>query len=405
MKTIHRVLNQFLCLFIVLQCYTLLDVFYDQTFIAIIDILMVSCLLFSSNKGIIIISVKRRIKYIFIGYGISMALLIGFGGFRNLTFINSVVFMFFLFIIYFSNKDNVLLTFKNLSNIVLIISVISLFFFIFATCTGLIKPTAYYSRTVVKWGTFNYYDYYHLYCTSQLVKSLGYTGYRNMAFFLEGPMFAYVLAIALFCELFLREKHQRKIVIVIECLAMLTCFSTTGFLVVIVLFGARFFNKLSRGQFIKRFFIPIVLLAAFYCTYVVVVDKIIYGFASYALRFDDIRACILCFIKNPILGVGYENMRGIDPYRAITRKDAGMSTGVGAVLATGGSLLSIWYILPTIFSMRNFMNSSARKKEMLFVLVMFFLLANTIVQSKIMGTFASAISWIMIIKEDEYEIA
>ncbi len=329
-----------------------------------------------------------------------MGILILLGGFKNITFINCVVLMFTMFVLYFSNIENVRMTLINFSNAVFAISAISLFFFVFATCLGIIHHTAYYPRSVIEWGIFNYFDYYHLYCSAQVVTSFGYTGYRNMAFFLEGPMFSYVLSIALFCEFYLWKEKNRKIVVIIEIVAMITCFSTTGFLVLLFILAIKYFGDIKRNRVLKFMLIPLAVLVVAYFSYIVVLEKVTYASNSANLRFDDALSSIKCFVHHPIFGVGFENMRGIDPYRSILRRNASLSTGIGAVMATGGVILSCWYILPFLISLYSIIKKREMRSDYLFVLLLFFLMMNTIVQSKIIGTLFCSISWCITIKRN-----
>lgn len=395
MKRIHNFTNLLLCIFIILQCYTLLDVFYDQIFIIACDLLIVICIGLSSLKGKI--KFPQRHRKLCICFLLTMLVLIIFGGFKNITFINCVVLMFILFMIYFSKKENLILTLNNFSNTIFVISLISIFFFVFATCLGIIQPTAYYPRSVVRWGTFNYYDYYNVYCSAQIVTSLGYTGYRNIAIFLEGPMLSYVLSLALYCELFLRKNHPRKIVVIVESVAMITSFSTTGILVIIALFGIKFYQIYKNKKFLRWLLIPIIIGGVAYLSNIVFIDKLTYGASSSSIRFDDIIASLRCFIRNPILGVGFENMKALNPYRSVIRSNASLATGIGAVMATGGILLSCWYIFPTGIALYRMHKKSVSKESLILIVLVFILMINTIVHSRIIGTLWCAISWFMII--------
>lgn len=123
------------------------------------------------------------------------------GYFRNLEFIFSVILPFPLFIIYLQG-DNALEIGEIYTNIVFVIALLSLFFFLLGSVYGIIRYTGYYPYSIVGWGRNNYYDYYHLYCQGQEASAFGYAGVRNIGLFVEGPMLTYVVSIALYYELF-----------------------------------------------------------------------------------------------------------------------------------------------------------------------------------------------------------
>ena len=127
----------------------------------------------------------------------------------------------------------------------------------FGSILKIIQPTGFYPYTEIEWGRNDYFDYYHVYCEGQTVYALGYSGIRNIALFVEGPMLTYTLSFALYYELFFREQGARKLYLIVMVATIITSFSTTGLLIVIALLYLRFYRVLKNNKFFKYLLQPI----------------------------------------------------------------------------------------------------------------------------------------------------
>lgn len=110
------------------------------------------------------------------------------------------------------------------------------------------------------------------------------------------------------------------------------------------------------------------------------------------------------FFSNFFNGVGYQNMDAIESYRLFKRPNAGLSTGVGAILAYGGLLWGGWYIVPFIVAIANYIRKPETRKKMAFVIMAFMLLFVTVVQSRILCTIINAICWYFILERKCYKM-
>ena len=114
---------------------------------------------------------------------------------------------------------------------------------------------------------------------------------------------------------------------------------------------------------------------------------------SYNIHFDDISATLKCFCDNPFFGIGYNNVRGLVAYRQVRRISAGLSTGLGGVLAYGGILWAVWYLVPFFISIRYFVKYKDLRAKSGFVIIFTILLALIIVQETALCMMFNAINW------------
>lgn len=341
----------------------------------------------------------HKIELLILSYLIFVALLFTSGYFRNFEFILSVYTPFVLFLILLMNTKYLGMYLDAFTNVVFVICVLSLIFFVFGSLLDIVQPTGYYSYNEIGWGTNNYYDFYHLYCEGQTVFALGYSGVRNIALFVEGPMLTYVISFAFYYELFFRKLGSRKIVIATFIATIITSFSTTGILVVLALMFIKFYEVIKKNKFLKFFVIPIIIFVTGYMAIFVVQDKFASNVYSASARLDDILASFKCFFSDIFNGVGYQNMDALGPYRLFRRANAGLSTGFGSILAYGGILWGIWYIAPFIMAIVNYIRRPAMREKMGFVFMAFALLMVTVVQSRVLCTITNAICWYFILQK------
>ncbi len=400
MKYLKKFLIYLLTIVVILQCYSLLSMIIpNKYFCIIINILLI---------GLIVceLKIKRniRIEMLLVCYLALTALLFISGYYRNFEFLLSVYLPFPLFLLFIMNTNSLEWFMEAFTNIIFIICILSLIFFVFGSLMGIIKPTGYYPYTEIGWGKNNYSDFYHLYCEGQTVVALGYSGVRNISMFVEGPMLTYVIGFAMYYELFFRSLGFRKSFIGVFIITIATSFSTTGILIVIFLMYMKFYDFVKKNKFIKYLIVPIVICIVGYSLFFVVEDKFTSNVYSASARTDDILASFKCFFSNFFNGVGYQNMDAIESYRLFKRSNAGLSTGVGAILAYGGLLWGSWYIVPFIVAIANYIRKPETRKKMAFVIMAFMLLFVTVVQSRILCTIINAICWYFILERKCYKM-
>lgn len=242
----------------------------------------------------------------------------------------------------------------KLSDIVVVLSVISLFCFVFGTCLEVLPGR---STVTYNWAqaTRSCGTYFHLYYESQNIVFLGRDLVRNCGLFMEAPGFAIFLVYAASVELLLRKK-LRIVRCIILFVTALTTFSAKAILLVVLACGLRYIIQRSRTILSHRFklvVLPAVLVAVALVAMVLIADKM--TSASYFIRMDDVQACLKTWLTHPIFGTGYWNDESVVPFFAFEgRYNDGLSMGLAVILAQGGVYLLMLYLLPMIFCIRRF---------------------------------------------------
>lgn len=393
MSLLRKTLIYISVLVIMLQCHSLLShVIPNRYFILITPILLMALILTEGS-----VKVSHEKIYLMLIYVCTLSILVVFGDFKEIEFILSTILTFVLFMIIFSNGKYLEMIFEAFTNLMFVICIISLIFFIFGSCLNIIQPTAYYPYSVVGWGTQNYYDYYHLYCEGQMIQLLGYSGIRNTALYVEGPMLVYPIILTLYYELFLRKEGFRKVILLVYVITLITSFSSTGLFMLLVIICLKIYLITQDKKLIKYFLVPVICLTAFALSIQLFQDKSVNGAVSVGIRTDDILASLKCFINNPVFGVGFENNRGLDPFRLLWRNNAGLSSGIGGILAFGGLLWGGWHIIPIFVAIKCFVLNKQSRAKMAFIIVANILLMVTVVQSRILCTMMNAFIWTLIL--------
>ena len=290
-------------------------------------------------------------------------------------------------------------TFLNdLCLIVEIISITGLFFFVFGTVLNLVKPTGYYSDSQIGWGRNTYYSYYNVIfsgANSSMVSAniFGYIGVPNYAIFTEPPMYAYFLITVLYVELNMlpgKLRISRIILVVISCLST---FSTNAYLGMVICFSIYIYTHMGAVKKIRVIIAPVGYIA-----YEILSAKAINKAMSFNVRVDDILTCFKCFVQHPLIGVGFENAEALDQYRLIYRHYAASSSGIMSILAYGGIVWGIWYIVPFIIAVKRFIGNSGdnEKKKLGFIIISFILLFNVSIHNRMISSVVFSLAWLYV---------
>lgn len=193
--------------------------------------------------------------------------------------------------------------FYKISNVVTVLSVISLFFWVFGTTLNYISSSATFPYI---WDGVRDYitTYYGLYFETQHTQFLGLELNRNSGMFCEAPMYNMILCIALSIELYLREERS-PIKIIILSITIISTFTTTGQLFLLANFFLLVYKKLNKYVKIFLFIMtPFVIAGIYMIISLLLVDKkqTIEGENSVYSREKDIELCIKKGLENPILG-------------------------------------------------------------------------------------------------------
>lgn len=406
LKTNEKQLWSYLIMFvIILSCQSLISGIlgdYSITGLCILTSLFGTMYLVRNGCVISLYKSKKLLCVLFC-YIISMFALLMFGEFKYVFFIGVHIMVPTVGIIWLLIGDirrNIYQLLSCFTNIVCIISVFSLVFYICGTCFDFVKPSVIYSADSIGWANYDYRNFFFLYNDGQYTDIFGYRVIRNIGIFLEAPMYVYVLVIALYFEMFLRKHTSKKVIPLF--FAVITSFSTTAICLALVFIFIRFRSLTLKNNLLKYFVCPTVFLVCMLMAGYTLYDKLFTSNLSGITRIDDLIASVKSFLESPIVGNGYMNSRALDVYRTGFRSEiiwtdrlSGLSTGIGGVLSNGGILLGWFYLLPPVFAIKNIF----LKKDIselvwnLFILLVFVLNVVTIVYIVAIGPFINLICW------------
>lgn len=340
----------------------------SNTFSRII-ILMLGLLLVLEFKSIGFKDIKKSVM---VGLGILLYIFV-----TRYNFIRVFLYLlipFCLFTLYFSvlqKKGEEDRLFLKLSNIMTVLSAVSIILYVFGTLLNLLP---YASEVRVWWGEEEriFKHYYHLLYEAQDVTFFGINLMRNCSIFPEAPGFAAYLALALGGELFLRKKLN-FINISILLVASVTSFSAKAILLAAAAIALRFLIIRSKKPLVVVFKCLLVVAAAVLAVFVIL-DKM--NEHSFYIRLDDFNAALKTFIANPLFGAGYYNDAAvITHFEYAYRANNGLSMGIAVLLAQGGVWLFLMYLIPALNKV--FCSQSGKRLSLGFVLIFFGMLFIT----------------------------
>lgn len=140
-------------------------------------------------------------------------------------------------------------TMKKMDDVILLIAIISLLFWLFGSVMHLVHPNG---SVFSYWTDADAPSYYNLYFETQRGAFFGFDNViiRNTAIFTEAPMSSLVFSTAFISELFLVKSKQicRHVILLI---AIITTFSTSGYSVVVLAIAIIAMMKIFGSQNIK----------------------------------------------------------------------------------------------------------------------------------------------------------
>lgn len=292
--------------------------------------------------------------------------------------------------VYYLNNSLIEL-FSKYTNIIIIISLIALCFWVFGSFLHIIQPNVNLLSTWADEQGRVINGYYYLYFETQKISLLGFEGWRNTAIFVEGPMYNILLLIA-FAQILLIENKKVFIKSTIIFFSILSILSTTGIFLAFFMIFYKFYlhHKLTKKKLLLSLSLaPFLLYASFIFLYNLALDKSQSG--SALMRWDDIYAGFMAWSSSPILGNGYTHLEAIFPYMNMSfRPNTGYSNGILSSLVQGGGILFMLYFAP--FLVLLFSRNQSRDLKFSIVLWMI-LLFSTIVDNTPLFLFISGLAY------------
>lgn len=263
----------------------------------------------------------------------------------------TIPFILFFLICSLNNSKVFFCKFFNIyTKIVVSISCISLFFYLFGTTLKLLQPTPIQYFNNGEWNSGS--SYYNLYFINdwQTQNLFGKVFIRNVGIFMEAPGYAIVLTLALYWELFSNRNINKLELFILLC-TLFTTFSAIGYIITGILFFVYLYSKkgdeVKLWRNLKYCFFPFVLLALIVLVKYVLNQKIINtgDNGSWAIRMNDIYSAFCTWKDYPIFGAGFYNLDKIYSHYIISRTVGNPTCGILNILAYGGIVSLIWYAL------------------------------------------------------------
>ncbi|NRY62050.1 O-antigen ligase family protein [Clostridium beijerinckii] len=371
-------------LFVILDCNTPYAVALDRNYY-ITEIVMILIIILLILNFIINHISKRLISNwlkIFFPYYLIMFtfLLVNVSDEKRVNFMArfliALPILTLLFGIYQKSND-IYRILKRLTNVISVLSLISLFFWFFGSQLHYLSPTG---QILSYWGyEFNYPSYYGLYFERQMDNFLWIHGYRNIGIFCEGPMFSLILVISLFTEIFLFQEDSTKkllnivngkiylnnvkgilrnrIKISILVITLVTTTSTTGMVLLVLLLLLKYAINSPKEKYklILKWVSGLFIIVGG----LIIMNNLLETKSnsnSWLIRMSDYNIGFKAWMNSPLFGNGYGDWTSLQSLMSENfRTNTGFSNAIFTVLSQGGIVLMLVYVISIIGYFRCFL--------------------------------------------------
>ena len=283
------------------------------------------------------------------------------------------------------------------SNIVTILALISLIYWVLGSNLELIQPTMFVPNSWKGDGVSLIPTYHFIYFETQQSSFMGYETVRNSGIFNEGPMYNMILCVALSMELFLRPRKSLWRIIVLA-ITIVTTFTTTGFFF-LTFAGAwivfKFFSQ--KGRFLLLTILPLLVIGVMNFSESVVEDKeSSSGEGSLRSRTTDILTCIEIGMDNPLLGQGLFTKKAAEAEGGTY----GYSNSLFTLFADGGLYTVFLYVAALVLIPFRTLQGKHQKLWSLMMLSFFLVFTITVSHFKFFTLLFVAFGCAMLKKEE-----
>ena len=309
---------------------------------------VVGCL-FCKNK----VSVKRfdkgiGVTILFIIYGVIFILARpnNLVGDLHMMVACSVLLLFYF--LYCSDNEIPSLFYKY-RNVIFWIACVSIFMWLFCSVFRIFPATG---EVYSSWSNTGEYkrvpNYLYIYFETQTTDSFGLNNIvRNTAIFTEAPMASLHFSLALLVELFFSKKISKTKAIVL-IIAIITTFSMTGYLLVLMAVGIKILLYKPRHDSVrlaKYFLAPVGMVAVFSVGFLLVKSKL--SSSSGSVRLDDFVAGYEVWRENILFGTGSGELHHeavVSHMSSFRLNNTGFSNSTMMVLSERGLYGGILYL-------------------------------------------------------------
>ncbi|VRG73003.1 Uncharacterised protein [Streptococcus pneumoniae] len=286
----------------------------------------------------------------------------------NITKYFIILPLFFLINSIYVNKEIFSALLSKFVNVVVILAIFSLFFWIFGTLLNVVHPT---STVINQWsGGQLINSYYNLYFETQQMIFFGFRIIRNSGIFAESPIWGLILSIAYVIDFLILkfDKNSKRNIII---LTMLSTISTTGIIIVGL---AILYKIMTTSRWMTKLLLLPVTLSLGLSLLLLLAEKS--ETVSANLRVDDYNIGFIVWKTSLWIGHGLNNgILAIQSHISTFTRNLGYSNTLFVILAQGGLLLFLIYFSPMILLLfKKNINLDFK-----FAIILFFILVTTII--------------------------
>ena len=268
------------------------------------------------------------------------------------------------------------------NNIVAIIAIVSMIFWLFGSILHVINST---SIVYSNWSSSFVNSYYNIYFEPQNANRnlLGLQiGVRNSAIFFESTLATFIFGCALISnDLFIKKLRYR----IIFLLAIITTTNTTSIFLLLLYILYLIFNNLETKYKILVIFLGIIIGAVILILLIQVMQSKKNDGISYEVRSTHMLDELKAFILSPIYGHG------------VNRFTNGSSNSICALAADGGILLWGLYYIPLIWLLKKI------SEDNIMLLIIFIMIFSiTVVQYTYLMYLIISSIWIILLDQPLY---
>lgn len=220
----------------------------------------------------------------------------------------------YLYVSQLLKHDDYNLLIDAYTNLLFVITVISLFFWLFGSVLHVIPYTII--RYHYGYGTIAH-NFFGVYFDEPYQNTVffGIRTVRNCGICMEAPGFANLLMYGLGIELIKKNSNNKKKVAFI--LGLITNFSSKSYLILAVSIAFMIYKaiKTDKNKKIRKLIVivaPLLLFTIGITVYMVVMDKAANSTRAYNGRINSLQNALIAWRSNPIVGVGINNYEAID---------------------------------------------------------------------------------------------
>lgn len=367
------ILDYMWIILIIVQCHSIYTV-KSEPLNLIVPLLVTTAMLLLLNLLRFTLSIKFIHKFIYmLGlYFIVMATFFLTNIGANVTPLNITKYfimlpLFFLINSIYVNKEIFSALLSKFINVVVILAIFSLFFWIFGTLLNVVHPT---STVINQWsGGRLINSYYNLYFETQQMIFFGFRIIRNSGIFAESPIWGLILSIAYVIDFLIlkSDKNSKRNIII---LTLLSTLSTTGIIIV----GLAILYKMTTNRRMTKLLLFPVTLSLGLSLLLLLAEKS--ETVSANLRVDDYNIGFIVWKTSLWIGHGLNNgILAIQSHISTFTRSVGYSNTLFVILAQGGLLLFLIYFSPMILLLfKKNINLDFK-----FAIILFFILVTTII--------------------------